>query len=45
MNDINTGIQRNLQMIQKKMVNIEQKVFATQKNMDSINAQQLERIS
>ena len=30
------NIEKSLAMIQKKMNNIEQKVFATQKNMDAI---------
>ena len=36
MQGIQAGIDRSLNVIQKKMTNIEQKVFATQKNMDSI---------
>jgi len=38
MNDINSNINSSLSMIQKKMTNIEQKVFATQKNMESMQA-------
>ena len=36
MSEVQKNIDSRLSMITKKMTNIEQKVFATQKNMDSI---------
>jgi len=39
MQDIHSNIEKSLTMIQKKMTNIEQKVFATQKNMDSMQVE------
>lgn len=37
MHSIQYNIESSLTMIQKKMSNIEQKVFATQKNVDSMH--------